>query len=161
MSIELLRVDERLIHGQVVIGWGRQLRPRRYLVVDDVLADSAWEQELYLLAVEGDAEVRFLGVAEARAQLDEMLDDEIPTVMLTRDVQTMGRLAEGGGLRGRRVNLGGLHPAAGRRQVRGWLNLGPEDDVWLRRLVDAGAEVSGRDLPDTPPVKLPELLPPS
>ena len=40
MAIVLYRVDERLIHGQVVIGWGSQLQPSRYLVVDDALADA-------------------------------------------------------------------------------------------------------------------------
>ena len=46
VPIVLFRVDERLIHGQVVIGWGHELRPERYVVVDDDLAESPWEQEL-------------------------------------------------------------------------------------------------------------------
>ena len=47
MPIVLFRVDERLIHGQVVVGWGSKLRPDRFLVVDAALATSEWEQELY------------------------------------------------------------------------------------------------------------------
>ena len=39
MPVVLCRVDERLIHGQVVIGWGHELRPDRYVVVDDEIAD--------------------------------------------------------------------------------------------------------------------------
>ncbi|HIC54769.1 MAG TPA: PTS N-acetylgalactosamine transporter subunit IIB, partial [Gemmatimonadetes bacterium] len=58
VSIVLFRIDERLIHGQVVIGWGHQLRPDRYAVVDDDLADSAWEQDLYRLGA-GTADVVF------------------------------------------------------------------------------------------------------
>ena len=33
VPLVLLRVDERLIHGQVVLGWGSALRPDRYIVV--------------------------------------------------------------------------------------------------------------------------------
>ncbi|MDT8369318.1 MAG: PTS sugar transporter subunit IIB [Longimicrobiales bacterium] len=159
MSIQLLRVDERLIHGQVVIGWGRRLHPARYIVVDDLLAASGWEQELYLLAVEGETEVRFLDVGSAGAELARLREDPIRTIVLTRDLQTMSRLAEGGRLAGMRVNLGGLHPSPGRRALRGWLNLGPEDEIHLQRLVDGEVEIEARDLPDHPAVTPDEFLP--
>lgn len=158
MSIQLFRVDERLIHGQVVIGWGRRLHPRRYVVVDDGLADSEWEQELYLLAVEGDAEVRFLSVEDARDEVRALRSDDVPTVVLTRDIAAMRGLSEAGALRGEVVNLGGLHPGSGRRSVRGWLNLTPDDERDVRALVEAGAVVEGRDLPDSAPVGVDELL---
>lgn len=158
MSIRLFRVDERLIHGQVVIGWGRHLHPGRFVVVDDALADSAWEQELYRLAVDDEAEVRFLDVDSARGALPELLDDDLSTILLTRDIETMRRLAEGRVMEGRVVNVGGLHPAPGRRSVRGWLNLGPEDEVHLRALDESGVTVEGRDLPDAPRVALDAML---
>jgi mannose/fructose/N-acetylgalactosamine-specific phosphotransferase system component IIB len=51
MPIVLFRVDERLIHGQVVVGWGGPLHADRIVVVDDAIAGSPWEQELYCLGV--------------------------------------------------------------------------------------------------------------
>jgi PTS system mannose-specific IIB component/fructoselysine and glucoselysine-specific PTS system IIB component len=51
MPIVLHRIDERLIHGQVVVGWGSQLHPDRIVVVDDDLSASTWEQELYVLGL--------------------------------------------------------------------------------------------------------------
>ena len=44
MAVLLYRVDERLIHGQGVVGWGTRLHPNRIVVVDDELALSEWEQ---------------------------------------------------------------------------------------------------------------------
>ncbi len=51
MPVVLYRIDERLIHGQVVMGWGPQLGVEHYVVVDDELATSEWEQDLYRLGL--------------------------------------------------------------------------------------------------------------
>lgn len=153
MSIVLLRVDERLIHGQVVIGWGHELRPDRYVVVDDTLAESEWEQELYRLGA-GGTEVVFATASEAAAALTGYGDDASRTVVLTRDVATMRRLAEGGALEGRTVNVGGLHHGPGREKVLTYVHLAPSEVEDLRGLVDAGVRVQARDLPDAPKVDL-------
>lgn len=147
MSIVLYRVDERLIHGQVVLGWGGELHPRRYIVVDDALADSEWEQDLYRLAVPDDTEVLFLGVASARTALSGWADDGLRTVLLTRDVATMAALGRDGGLAGVEINLGGIHHRPGRTEVRPYLFVGDDEREGVRSLVDHGAEVTGRDLP--------------
>lgn len=158
MSIQLFRIDERLIHGQVVMGWGRQLRPARYLIVDDDLAVSEWEQELYRLTVEGTAEVVFATVREARHLLEGWLEDTVRSVVLTRDPQHMARLAGGGLLEGREVNVGGLHHRAGRTAVRSYIHLDEEERDALRTLDREGARVTGQDLPETHRVSLDVLL---
>lgn len=157
MPIVLHRVDERLIHGQVVIGWGNHLRPDRYLVVDDELADSDWEQELYRLGAE-DAEVVFSTVAEARDRLPEWTAAEARSILLTRDVATMLALARGGTMAGAVVNLGGLHHGPGREQVLTYLHLTAQDRTDLETLAGEVAEVTARDLPDTHRVSLGSLL---
>jgi hypothetical protein len=63
MSIMLCRIDDRLIHGQVVVGWGRPMGINLIILVDDQVAASEWEQELYRMAVAPDIEVRFVSVA--------------------------------------------------------------------------------------------------
>ena len=157
MSIVLFRIDERLIHGQVVIGWGHQLRPARYAVVDDDLADSAWEQDLYRLGA-GTADVVFATTEDARGRLPEWRDDPLRTILLTRDVTTMWRLGAGGMLAGDRVNLGGLHHGPGRRELLTYLHLTAEDEDLLVKLAAEGVEVSAHDLPDAHRVPLETLL---
>lgn len=157
MPIVLWRVDERLIHGQVVLGWGSQLRPDRYLVVDDELAGSEWEQELYRLGAAG-ADVVFAGVESARATFPEWRDAEQRSILLVRDVATLGRFARGGLLRGLSVNLGGVHHGAGRREILTYLHLSDEDTETLASLVEEGVEISAQDLPDAPRVSSKTLL---
>jgi mannose/fructose/N-acetylgalactosamine-specific phosphotransferase system component IIB len=51
MAIHLYRIDDRLIHGQVVVGWGQPLNVRFLVLVDDLVASSDWEKELYRMAI--------------------------------------------------------------------------------------------------------------
>lgn len=158
MGILLYRVDERLIHGQVVLGWGRRLRPERYVVVDDELAKSEWEQDLYRLTLEGGAEVVFLDVEAARSELPRLREEALRTVLLTRDVAHMARLARAGLLVGEEVNLGGLHHRPGRTEVRSYLHLNDDDRAALRELSREGVAVTGQDLPESSRVPLEALL---
>ncbi len=157
MPIVLYRIDERLIHGQVVLGWGNYLRPDRFVVVDDELAASDWEQELYRLGA-GDAEVLFDSVAGAQARLPEWRNDPARSILLTKNVGTMLRLARGGHLSGEKVNVGGLHHGPERIEVLSYLHLTAGDRADLSALADEGVDVSARDLPDAHKVPLDGLL---
>ena len=74
MPVVLYRIDERLIHGQVVMGWGPQLQIEHYVVADDDLAASDWEQDLYRLGLPDSSTADFLAVEDARARLDDRGD---------------------------------------------------------------------------------------
>ncbi len=158
MSVVLYRIDERLIHGQVVMGWGPQLAVEHYVVVDDELATSEWEQDLYRLGLPDTASADFLTVGTARERLGDLDADPRPTVVLTRTIAAMIGLAEGDALRGCEVNIGGLHHAAGRTERVPYVFLGQAEEEGLRALAAEGVEVSARDLPGSRAVDLQALL---
>jgi mannose/fructose/N-acetylgalactosamine-specific phosphotransferase system component IIB len=158
VSLQLLRIDERLIHGQVVVGWGAELRPDRIIVVDDDLAGAEWEQELYVLGLPPTITADFVGVSDARQRLEEWDRSPERIIVLTRDSVTMLALARGGALTGREVNLGGLHHAPGRRQVLPYVYLSNEETEALRALAQEGVDVSASDLPRTRRVGLQQLV---
>jgi len=158
MSVVLYRIDERLIHGQVVMGWGPELEVEHYVVVDDELATTEWEQDLYRLGLPDTATADFLTVQEARARLSELDAASQRTMVLTRTVAAMNGLAESSGLRGREVNLGGLHHAAGRTERVPYVYLGPAEEEGLQALAAGGVEISARDLPGSRAVALEALL---
>ena len=51
MTLALYRIDDRLIHGQVVVGWGQPLNVTFIILVDDEVRGSDWEQDLYRMGV--------------------------------------------------------------------------------------------------------------
>ena len=158
MPIVLLRVDERLIHGQVVVGWGATLHPDRIAVVDDELVHSPWEQELYTLGLPEEVQAEFHGVAEARNLLPTWRSSPERTVVLARTIDAVQRLAADGALQGEEVNIGGLHHAPGRRQVLPYVFLSDDERRVLQQLADAGLEVSARDVPGARRINLAHLL---
>lgn len=158
MPVVLFRVDERLIHGQVVVGWGSVLDPDRIIVVDDEIAASRWEQELYDVGLPADLETEFVDVATARERLPAWRESPERAIVLTRDVETMRRLGEDGVLEGEEVNIGGIHFAAGRRRALPYVYLGSGERADIARLAEQGVTVTARDLPGSRRVPLPELL---
>ncbi len=159
MPIVLFRVDERLIHGQVVVGWGEHLNVDRIVVIDDELAESPWERELYCLGVPPSVDVAFVSVSDARRDLPVWRADSRRLVVLVRDVDTLDRLSVDRALDGDDINLGGIHFAPGRERLLPYLFLSREESERLRRVADAGAVISARDLPGSRAVLLRDLLP--
>jgi mannose/fructose/N-acetylgalactosamine-specific phosphotransferase system component IIB len=158
MSIVLFRVDERLIHGQVVVGWGTELHPDRIVVVDDDIAASQWEQELYAMGLPSEVTPSFEGVTGARALLADWRDSHERVLVLTRDVATMHKLAEGGVMRGDEVNIGGIHYAPGREAILPYVYLSSDEIGHINALAGEGVRITARDLPGARRVDLKELL---
>jgi len=157
MPVVLARIDDRLVHGQVVIGWGRPLQADLVVLVDDEVAASAWEQEIYRMAVPEGMEILFAGPGEAAARLPAWEASQARVVVLTGDVATMHALVSLAPGLIRRVNLGGLHHRPGRTERLRYVYLDDADAALLRQMEDSGTTVTAQDLPSTPPVPLDKL----
>lgn len=157
MPLELCRIDDRLIHGQVVLGWGQQMRLGFIVLVDDEVAESEWERELYRMGVPPEVDVVFETVEGAAARLAEFQSDPRPGILLTGDVESMVRLA-GKCSDLRAVNLGGIHHKNGRVQRLRYVFLSPNEEVALRGLETRGVSVTARDVPNARPIPLSDVL---
>ena len=157
MALELYRIDDRLIHGQVVVGWGQPLDLGFIVLVDDEVAASDWEQELYRMGVPPDMDVYFDGVEAAATNLERYQDDDRRGLLLTGDIDTMTRLVDSSDAI-RRVNVGGIHHRPGRTQRLRYVFLSPSEEEQLRALAGRNIEVTAQDVPAARPVPLDELL---
>lgn len=158
MAIELYRVDDRLIHGQVVIGWGHPLALRFIVLVDDGVAANDWERELYRMGTPPDVDLYFETVESALARMPDLAARPDPGLLLTADVATMDRLCAGCTAI-REVNIGGLHHQAGRSPCLPYVFLSPADEAALKSIASRGVRVVAQDLPASDPVELGDLLP--
>ena len=157
MPVELYRIDDRLIHGQVVVGWGQPLNIQLLVLVDDVVASSEWEQELYRMAVPPEMEIRFESVASAAANHDSFVIDKRNSIVIVADIQTMLRLAAAVPDI-KKVNIGGVHHRAGRNQKLRYVFLTPEEEKLLTELASKGVTVTAQDVPTARVVPIEELV---
>ncbi|MCY7413163.1 MAG: PTS sugar transporter subunit IIB [Salinibacterium sp.] len=157
MPIELHRIDDRLIHGQVVVGWGQPLELRFLVLVDDEVAASEWEQELYRMGVPTDMRVEFVSVDQAIAKYATFAADPQPGMLLTGDISTMKRLCAAIPAL-RKVNLGGVHHRSGRAQKLRYLFLSDDEEAALRSMSSLGVEISAQDVPAARAVPLNAVL---
>jgi mannose/fructose/N-acetylgalactosamine-specific phosphotransferase system component IIB len=158
LPLALYRIDDRLIHGQVVVGWGQPLELRFIVLVDDEVATSEWEQELYRMGVPPEMTVHFASVADAATTLPAYQSDPRPGIMLVGDIGTMARLVAAANGTIQSVNIGGVHHSPGRVGRLRYVFLTPDEEAGLRRIADLGVDVTAQDVPGARPVPLDELL---
>src|SRR5262249_39254555 len=156
VTLELYRIDDRLIHGQVVVGWGQPLDIDFIVLVDDTVAASDWEQELYRMGVPPEMDVYFHNAHDAIAAMPKYAADPRRGILLTGDIPTMQRLVDGGVVS--TVNVGGIHSKPGRVQRLRYVFLSPDEESQLRSLAARGIKVSAQDLPGARSISLPDLL---
>lgn len=146
MTLALYRIDDRLIHGQVVVGWGQPLNASFIVLVDDEVSSSDWEQDLYRMGVPPQIEVVFASVDQAAEQLSTWEADERVGILLVGDIDTAVALTERAP-QVRRINVGGVHHRTGRRERLRFVYLTDDEAAKLRQLAARGVEVTAQDVP--------------
>ena len=123
-EIKLVRVDYRLIHGQVVARWLKVCPVRRIVLVDDVLGSDEFMSDIYKMAVPKGTDVDIVTIDKAK----EVLDNTDDTVFLiSKDIETCLKLVEKG------VEL----PA---------INVGAVPNEEGRKLITTGVAISQKEL---------------
>ena len=158
MPVALYRIDDRLIHGQVVVGWGQPLDLGFIVLVDDVVADSEWEQELYRMGVPPGMDLYFATTREAAAGMEKYSADRRTGMVLTGTAQTMLELARRSAVRIGAVNVGGIHHREDRTQRLRYVFLNRAEEDALRALDALGIVVTAQDVPSANSHSLADML---
>lgn len=157
MTLELFRIDDRLIHGQVVVGWGQPCSLGFLVLVDDDVAASEWEQELYKMGVPPEMDLYFDSVESAARRLADYRADRRTGMLLTGDIATMQRLVDAStGISA--VMVGGIHHKLGREARQRYVFLTKDEEARLRTLARSGVKVVAQDVPQAAAIPLEELL---
>jgi PTS system mannose-specific IIB component len=156
MDIALLRIDDRLIHGQVVIGWIPHLRAQLVVVACDAAAADPTQTMLMEMAMPEGVALLVLPVAEAARRLQDGGDKRRVLALVPGPREAVQLLELG--VRCQTVNVGGLHYTAGRVQLGKAIFLGDEDREALRAISRRGVALEGRALPSDPALDIVTLL---
>lgn len=158
MSVVLARVDDRLIHGQVVVGWARHTQADCIIVANDAVSADPMQRTLLPMAVPQGIEVAIYRVKEAADRLSAGAHAARRAILLfasPADALSFRRL--GGELS--ELNLGGIRLAPGKEQIRKSISLGPEDRAALSELKRLGVPVYLQMVPGDSREAVEELIP--
>lgn len=146
MGVTLLRVDDRLIHGQVVEGWVPHLQVDLVIVVSDDAATDEIQIALMKMALPLQVGLRVLSIDGAAAFLTSPgIDAHSALVIVPGPAEALALIEKGVAVD--RVNVGGLHYTVGKVQLGRALFLDEKDRLALCALAAKGIRLEGRALP--------------
>lgn len=157
MGIVLYRLDDRLIHGQVVEGWFHHIHPDLIVVADDAAAANDFQKSLMEMVVPFGVRSEILTIRDAVERAMNGVYGPSCGIMLfrfPRDVLS----ALGMGLTMERLNLGGLHSEGETRVLGKGINASTQDLKDLQEIVHRGVKVEICPVPSEPVVDLRHLL---
>ena len=154
----LFRVDDRLIHGQIIAAWVPHTRATRIIVADDQLPQNLMLSKILRLAAPANLRVEILPVRQAVALVEQQRSGPgLLTIMLFAGLGSVVQ-ALADGLNLVELNIGNIRNAAGKLQVAESISLDREEIEALRELQKQGVKVTIQPVPNAPAVDLIALL---
>ncbi len=142
-----VRIDNRLIHGQVIEAWIPFTRTRNLMVVNDELATDPVRQEIMGLAVPHGIETIFSPVNESVGLIGKKFYDSLPTLFVLFSKCADARQAFEKGLAFKSLNIGNLHYGPGKKQICSHIALSRDDRTCLNYFNKKGVYLDFRCVP--------------
>ncbi len=141
MKIVMCRVDERLVHGQVIASWAKILSIRSILVIDDQLAKDSFMGTVLSMAAPSGVKVELVSVEQAAARIEKEGEADGPnTMLLFKSPQYALALVEKG-VRMKELNIGNMGAGPSRKAVSRNVYASPGEVEIFKKLLDMGVDV--------------------
>jgi mannose/fructose/sorbose-specific phosphotransferase system IIB component len=157
MAIVLIRVDDRLVHGQIVQGWLKTLDVDVVLVISDLAANDKIQQTLMRLALPSSIRLDVKTLKDATASLINGEYDKENIMILTAHPSEVLYMIEKG-LKIASLNIGGMHFINGRKQLTENVCVDNEDIENLHQIHSKGIEIESRVLPNDDKLNIIDIL---
>jgi len=151
VTLRLVRVDDRLIHGQVVAVWLRAVGADRILIVDDKVAADPFLVDVLTLAAPTGVPVEVLDVAAGAVRARELAGaPDAAFVLVKTPIAALALVRAGVPMEV--VNLGGMGAGPGRRALYRTISASDDERAALRRIEAMGIPVEIRIAADDRPI---------
>ena len=144
-NIILTRIDNRLVHGQVATQWCGAIGANLILVANNEVAGNKMRQGLMDMAAPSYAARRYWTIEKPCATLHKANDKQKIFIVCETPTDVL-RLVEGG-VPLKKVNIGNMHMAEGKRQVAGSVAVDDKDVAAFAKLRELGVELEIRRVP--------------
>lgn len=146
----LVRVDDRLLHGQIICAWVPFTKATSLIVAsDEAASDSLVSEIIESCGCNGDLAVRVKSVPDT-IMFAKTHDDSERAILITGDLRDAMRVYEGG-IRFSTLNLGNIHHEDDGRRITSSVIVNREDEALLERFEGLGVKIDIRDVPASAP----------
>ncbi len=146
MTIVNVRVDGRLIHGQVALLWTPFLHIERVMVVGDEIANDSFGKEALKLAKPSGTKLSILPVERAITNILAHRYDSQRVLIVTREVDALIRMKKAG-VPITEVNVGNVSNSEGKTMIYKSVFLSPEEVEEFKALDRLGINLIHRMTP--------------
>ncbi|MFI3618914.1 PTS sugar transporter subunit IIB [Enterococcus avium] len=160
--ISMIRLDERLIHGQVAVVWSRYLGVDRIVVANDEILNNETQIMALKMSVPAGIKAFFVSVDKAIALLNNPKSNDLKILVVIDNPKDALKIAEkvqnipliNLGNYGRMNNPEGKE----KRQLSKTIFVSEQDEQVLRQLIDTGVKVNIQPVPTDQDISLNEVL---
>lgn len=152
-NIKLIRVDFRLLHGQVVTNWIRQVSADSVLIVDDELAKDKFMAQVFLMAAPPGVKVAIRSIEKACYAFENDIFKNKQLLILFKSIEN-AKLAFDRGFPMTEIQIGGLGNATNKIMISNELSLSQEEGEQLLAMQEKGVKVSLQVTPKDPKIPL-------
>ena len=147
-NILLTRIDNRLIHGQVATQWNSTIGANLILVANDEVSTNKMRQNLMDMAAPTGVATRYFSLQKTIDIIHKASPKQKIFIIAENpeDVLTLVK----GGVPIKKLNIGNMHMAEGKRQVATSVAVNDEDVAAFKELQERGVELEIRRVPSTP-----------
>lgn len=150
------RIDDRLIHGQVVTTWVNNYQIEQIIVVNDKVAGDSIQKNILNMAAPQGINVRAFGVKQfadiaAKNPIKRRTMLLFTNSMDVRDLVAMGVSIDA-------LNIGGMRFQEGRERLSRALSVTPEERQAFKELLDKGMKITIQMVPNDEAVDLKEVI---
>jgi len=155
--IVFVRIDDRLIHGQVVEGWVNFLKATCIMVADDRVAANTLQKSIMEISVPQGLKVAIGSVEDVCAQLRTAAFDADRVILLFSSPSDVLRALKSG-LECQVLNIGGMHYVPGKRKLLDVLAVDDTDLDALKQIAARGIRVEIQTVPTQRPLSLDKVF---
>jgi len=157
MGMVLVRIDDRLIHGQVVENWMKFLKINHVVVVNDFVASDRMQKTLFSMAVPDHAKISILTIAQAKEMiLNSQFEGDRAMLLLVSPQDVLNLINKG--VRIKEVNIGGMHYSPDKKQILKAISVSKQDIQAFQELDKLGVHLEARMVPDDEKIDIMEII---
>lgn len=146
MSLVLVRIDDRLIHGQVIEGWVRYLQVNHIVVSNDQVGNDEMQKVLLTMAVPPPLKVDIFTLSETIKALKSGIFEKSTVLILVACPRDVLYLTDTG-LCVSNINIGGMHYSVGKKQVLQTISVNDDDIASFYCLHEKGIKLEVQVVP--------------